>query len=161
MKKALIGLLSITLVSAFISSNVTAKPSEKIAPLITFNHAGVQKGARFNLCYREPCAAVQITSFKQIGKRPAHSDIELGMKTGDYNSTTKKVKWTGSDKIIINCAYEMPTITAHGESNVLPLNSYSDVPGVWANQVQLYSKACHNEMNYNRTIAKYHYNVVP
>ena len=142
-----------------VERNVKPAPDEPASPMITYDHSGVQKGAKFNICSREPCSTVEVLDFKQLSKRPAHSDIELTIKTGYYNTETKTQTWDKkTQKVTVNCSYELPTISAMGVSQVIPLNP-NGLSSTWLNSGMFYTKACHNELDYRKVVDKFEYNV--
>lgn len=142
-----------------VERNVKPAPDEPASPMITYDHSGVQKGAKFNICSREPCSTVEVLDFKQLSQRPAHSDIELTIKTGYYDTETKTQTWDKkTQKVTVNCSYELPTVSAMGVSQVIPLNP-NGLSNTWLNSGMFYTKACHNELDYRKVVDKFEYNV--
>ena len=142
-----------------VERNVKPAPDEPASPMITYDHSGVQKGAKFNICSREPCSTVEVLDFKQLSQRPAHSDIELTIKTGYYDTETKTQTWDKKpQKVTVNCSYELPTVSAMGVSQVIPLNP-NGLSSTWLNSGMFYTKACHNELDYRKVVDKFEYNV--
>lgn len=142
-----------------VERNVKPAPDEPASPMITYDHSGVQKGAKFNICSREPCSTVEVLDFKQLSQRPAHSDIELTIKTGYYDTETKTQTWDKkTQKVTVNCSYELPTVSAMGVSQVIPLNP-NGLSSTWLNSGMFYTKACHNELDYRKVVDKFEYNV--
>lgn len=142
-----------------VEKNIQKNKQEPIMPLITFNHAGVQKGSKFNICTREPCSTVEVLDFKQVDQRPAHSDIDLTIKTGYYDTETKTQTWDKeTQKVSVKCSLVLPTIIGMGVTQVIPLNP-NGLSSAWQNSGAFYTKACHNELDYMKVINKYQYNV--
>ena len=107
-----------------------------------FNHTAIQKGARVESCYREPCSISQVISFRQIQKSANQSMIELRL-LGGTQRPRGGIQWNPKPHtVVITCSKTSPVVAMDGDEETLSLNP-NGVPGVQEDSAGLYLQACH------------------
>lgn len=139
-------------------------PESETPPMIesttTFNFSGVQKGAKLESCYHDPCSIARVMEFKLIKQTPTESNIELTLVGGSRGWDAKQIEWNHeAHKIQIQCSITKPTIQIEDQVTIVPLNN-SGVPGVLWSDAETYMQACHNYTgDMDAGIQQYGYNV--
>lgn len=133
---------------------------QMIEPTTTFNFSGVQKGAKLESCYHDPCSIIRVMEFKLIKQTPSESNIELTVVGGSRGWDAKKIEWNHeAHKIQIQCSITKPTLQIEDQVIIIPLND-SGVPGVLWSDAETYMQACHNYTgDMGAGIQQYGYNV--
>lgn len=131
-----------------------------IEPTTTFNFSGVQKGAKLESCYHDPCSIARVMEFKLIKQTPTESNIELTLVGGSRGWDAKQIEWNHeAHKIQIQCSITKPTLQIEDQVTIVPLNN-SGVPGVLWSDAETYMQACHNYTgDMDAGIQQYGYNV--
>ncbi|WP_119684707.1 DUF2939 domain-containing protein [Acinetobacter pittii] len=137
-----------------------SETSAMIEPTTIFNFSGVQKGAKLESCYHDPCSIIRVMEFKLIKQTPTESNIELSVVGGSRGWDAKKIEWNHeAHKIQIQCSITKPTLQIEDEVTIIPLND-SGVPGVLWSDAETYMQACHNYTgDMGAGIQQYGYNV--
>ena len=127
---------------------------------IVFDHSEVQKKVTLESCYHDPCSVMRVMGFKQLGRTPTESNIELTVVGGTKGWEDKNVEWNHEAHTVqFKCSITKPTIGSGESANVVPLND-NGVPGVYWSDAEYYMHACHSyngEMG--EGIRKFGYNV--
>jgi len=114
-------------------------------------------------CHMGECAWSKIVGTKVIGTKGDDVAVVAALEGGsslDTKAGRKRVKWNGNlHGITLICSYSKPGVQIGEQTDYLPLNPDSGVPGVLEDSASLYFEVCHSDFNGPNLAGKYHYDV--